>query len=473
MAIPHSIHQHYSVVVALGESLRKTLIGAKLKDTYTLSKEELVLVFELPQSSFFTIQITQQFQSCFTWFQYTQPVKGSNAQPCFESIIGLPVLGIEQHEHNRSFAFKVSPNQQLVFKWYDSLVNVLLFEDGKVTDLFRKNITNDWELTLNDFKGTVTTMVEPVTKLYVYKRSHAQHPYYVTSQAQPDELIKQSSDVLEILSVFSGMAFAHYRFAAQKQQITAQHQSLLHKLTSTEHITQAALLAKEKGVSHEETANILMANLHAIPDGLERVELFDFYRNQPIVIKLKATLNAQQNAAYYYRKHKNSKIELQQLEQKLAATQQRIAKLEQELRKVEQTASYKELKVFVPKENKSAPKVFPFKQFECEGFDIWVGKSAANNDELTMRHSHKNDLWLHAKDVSGSHVLVKWKPGKDFPKSVVKRAAQLAAYYSKLSGSNMVPVAYTLKKFVRKPKGAEPGKVAVDKEEVILVEPIL
>ncbi len=473
MGIPNSVHQHYLVIVALGESLSKTLSGAVLNDAYTLSKDELVLVFELPRSSFFCIQITQQFQNCFTWFQYNKPVKGSNAQPCFESIIGLLVLGFEQHVFNRSFAFQFAQNQQLVFKWYDSLVNVLLFEDGKVADMFRRNITNDWELILDDFEGKAPMETEAVTNLYLYKRIHSQHPFYVSSQAQPDELIKQSSDVLEILSLFSGMAFTHYRFAAQKQQILSLQQSLLHKLRSTEQITQAALLAKEKGVSHEETANILMANLHAIKEGSERVELFDFYRNQPIVIKLKTALNAQQNAAYYYRKHKNSKIEHQQLEQKLQSTQDRISKLEQELLKIEQATSLKELKPFVAKQQSSAPKVFPFKQFECEGFDIWVGKSAANNDELTMRHSHKNDLWLHAKDVSGSHVLVKWKPGKDFPKSVIKRAAQLAAYYSKLSGSNMVPVAYTFKKFVRKPKGAEPGKVVVDKEEVILVEPVL
>jgi predicted ribosome quality control (RQC) complex YloA/Tae2 family protein len=113
----------------------------------------------------------------------------------------------------------------------------------------------------------------------------------------------------------------------------------------------------------------------------------------------------------------------------------------------------------------------PFRQFECDGFLIWVGKSAANNDELTLRHSHKNDLWLHAKDVTGSHVLVKWKAGKEFPKKVIERAAQLAAYYSKLKGSGWVPVSYTLKKFVRKPKGSEPGQVLVDKEEVVMVEP--
>ena len=100
-----------------------------------------------------------------------------------------------------------------------------------------------------------------------------------------------------------------------------------------------------------------------------------------------------------------------------------------------------------------------------------MGKSAAANYELTMRHSHKNDLWLHAKDVSGSHVLIKWKPGKEYSMSLIKHASALAAYYSKLKGSNLVPVSYTPRKFVRKPKGSAPGQVIVEKEEVLLVEP--
>jgi predicted ribosome quality control (RQC) complex YloA/Tae2 family protein len=101
-----------------------------------------------------------------------------------------------------------------------------------------------------------------------------------------------------------------------------------------------------------------------------------------------------------------------------------------------------------------------------------VGKNAANNDLLTIRYAHKNDLWLHAKDVSGSHVVIK-QQSQTFPIAVITYAAQLAAYYSKLKGSTLVPVSYTLKKYVRKPKGMEPGQVIVDREEVILVEPKL
>jgi predicted ribosome quality control (RQC) complex YloA/Tae2 family protein len=115
--------------------------------------------------------------------------------------------------------------------------------------------------------------------------------------------------------------------------------------------------------------------------------------------------------------------------------------------------------------------VLPFKKFEFEGYEVFVGKSAKNNDELTLKFARKDDLWLHARGVSGSHVIIRKKGQNPIPVSVIRKAAQLAAYYSKGKSASLCPVIYTPKKYVRKPKGADPGAVVVEKEEVILAEP--
>ena len=112
-----------------------------------------------------------------------------------------------------------------------------------------------------------------------------------------------------------------------------------------------------------------------------------------------------------------------------------------------------------------------FKKFTINGFDILVGKNAKNNDLLTKSYSHKEDLWLHARDVAGSHVLIKYKSGVKFPKNVIEKAAQLAAYYSKRKSDSLCPVIVTPKKYVRKAKKAKDGEVVVEREEVILVKP--
>jgi len=122
-------------------------------------------------------------------------------------------------------------------------------------------------------------------------------------------------------------------------------------------------------------------------------------------------------------------------------------------------------------EKEESQSELPFRHFAEGEYDIYVGKSAANNDELTFDFSHKEDMWLHARDVSGSHVIIKHKQNGIFPKPVIERAAQIAAYYSKSKGSIMSPVIYTLRKFVRKPKGAAHGSVICEKEKMIMVAP--
>jgi predicted ribosome quality control (RQC) complex YloA/Tae2 family protein len=116
-----------------------------------------------------------------------------------------------------------------------------------------------------------------------------------------------------------------------------------------------------------------------------------------------------------------------------------------------------------------------FRRFVVEGgHEIYVGKNATNNDELTVRFARPNDYWFHARGTSGSHVVLRWSDAKSKPpKDAIRHAASLAAYYSGARNARMVPVAYTLKKYVRKPKGAAPGSVVMEREEVIMAEPKL
>jgi predicted ribosome quality control (RQC) complex YloA/Tae2 family protein len=159
------------------------------------------------------------------------------------------------------------------------------------------------------------------------------------------------------------------------------------------------------------------------------------------------------------------------MEQKLLNLQQKLIGFELMLEQVNAAQNTKQLKPL--QVSKKQDMVFPFKRFVVQEFEIWVGKNAANNDILTQKYSHKNDLWLHAKGVTGSHTSIKHKAGKSIPSQVLTVAAQIAAYYSKHKGNTLAPVCFTLKKFVRKPKGFEPGQVVMDREEVIMVEPKL
>ena len=105
---------------------------------------------------------------------------------------------------------------------------------------------------------------------------------------------------------------------------------------------------------------------------------------------------------------------------------------------------------------------------------MWAGKSSQNNDLLTMKHARPNDLWFHARGSGGSHVVLKSGSGKgEISKRAIEEAASIAAYYSKMKNASTVPVAMTERKYVRKPKGAPPGTVTLEREKVLFVEPRL
>lgn len=114
----------------------------------------------------------------------------------------------------------------------------------------------------------------------------------------------------------------------------------------------------------------------------------------------------------------------------------------------------------------------PYRVFVLsDSFTLYIGRNAQNNDQLTAKFAKPNDLWLHARGVSGSHGVLRGP--KDIPKQLLEQAAAITAYFSQSRKAGFVPVAYALKKYVRKPKGAGPGSVFMEREEVILVEPAL
>lgn len=249
-------------------------------------------------------------------------------------------------------------------------------------------------------------------------------------------------------------------------------------------ISMQRLMQRDEGASHEEIGHILMANLHEIPStpnvkSPERLTLYDFYRDRPIDIKLKPDLSPQKNAENFYRKAKNEKLEEQHLSDQIAAREAELIRIEQQKEDLGKLQNLKELRKYIKQHNLLSEAILAstgevaalFKEVTYEGFRILIGRNAKNNDLLTQRYTYKDDLWLHARDVTGSHVVVKYKAGKTFPKSVIERAAELAAWYSKRRTDSLCPVIVTPKKYVRKPKGLAEGQVLVEKEDVVLVVP--
>lgn len=185
-----------------------------------------------------------------------------------------------------------------------------------------------------------------------------------------------------------------------------------------------------------------------------------------------------EHADHYFRKAKNAKernetrkISLPNFRLRLeqVMSMQKTLSGAKDLRSLE--LIHKQLKNVHTEKTIQTPQ-HPFREFILSPkYVLYIGRNAQNNDQLTTKFAKPNDLWLHARGVSGSHGILRGP--LNLPKNILEIACEITAYFSKSRKGTFVPVAYSLKKYVRKPKGAGPGSVLMEREEVIMVEPRL
>ncbi|GAB3639893.1 NFACT RNA binding domain-containing protein [Spirosoma arcticum] len=449
---------------------------------------------------------------------------------------GRAVVGVRSFLNERCLAILLDDECTLLFKFFGNRPNLLAFRGNTVIDLFNHNLTSDWQLALSaldrpidqsyeafeqagaDYRKLFPTFGKVVNRYLEEQkepdgavtwaliqdvlRQLEQPRYYLTRidhkptlSLLPVEQPEGPDQPVPIREFDEPIEAANRFFIAYNGLSTFEHEKAewLRLLDKRRKRAQAQiegnmqrLVARDEGASHEEMGHILMANLHNIPEAPgakspERVSLYDFYRDQPITIKLKPDLSPQKNAENYYRKSKNEKIEEEHLTNQVAAREAEIERMKRQRMELEPITTLKELRRYVKQANLllDAPSMASsdgtqaqlFKEVLIDNFRILIGRNAKNNDLLTKKYTHKEDLWLHARDVAGSHVVVKYKAGKTFPKNVIERAAELAAWYSKRRTDSLCPVTVTPKKFVRKPKGLAEGQVIVEKEDVVMVVP--
>lgn len=224
--------------------------------------------------------------------------------------------------------------------------------------------------------------------------------------------------------------------------------------------------------------------LYTLPNlkqkGLESVKLKDF-EGKELEIPLDPKNTIIDNIEKYFSKIKKIKRDIEIIEknhseiiEEYNVHKERYKKLNSIVDNYDLKKFYKENINFYKKSMQNIPKepAEKFRKFEISPDAIlYVGKDSKNNDELTFGFAKPNDYWFHLRGGSGSHCVLKYSGEGKPPKEIIEKCASLAAYYSSQRNAGYVPVIYTQRKYVRKPKGSNPGSVLVTKEEVVLVEP--
>ena len=241
----------------------------------------------------------------------------------------------------------------------------------------------------------------------------------------------------------------------------------------------------ERGSKEEEYnrfGKLLLNNLSSIRNRMNSITVEDIFSDGTrIKIDLNPALSPQKNVEYYFDKSRTEKISFaknQQLFENAKKELEYLKKLEEVLNETESSKELdeimKKLKIKQPQQSEEKEDIVSkFKHYVIENkFDLYVGKDSKNNDLLTTKFAKQNDYWFHARGASGSHAVLRINNAKEtVPKSVLKKAASIAAYHSKAKTAGIVPVAYTFKKYVVKKKGDPTGTVRLLREDVLLVKP--
>ena len=335
-------------------------------------------------------------------------------------------------------------------------------------------------------------------KLHLFFGEHLNHPapcYYAQADGTPKQFafcpIRQYGGC-ETAESFGGLLDMYYTVRDKKdamrqkgQAVRKTVQNLCTRLTRKLAVQEKELTATYDRERLRQLGDIVTANIHKIIKGQTILEAEDFYDEEMPVIQIPISpiLSPQQNASKFYKDYtrmKNAEKELtHQMElgreelQYLQSVQDELnrAQTEQEIEEIRQelhAGGY--VRLDSAKKRMRQSKLQPMRFESTDGYPIYVGRNNRQNDELTFKLARKDDLWLHAQKVHGSHVIISCGGTKP-PDDTITQAAQLAAHYAETTGGQNIPVDVTPVKQVKKISGAKPGMVIYHTYNTVIVNP--
>ena len=358
---------------------------------------------------------------------------------------------------------------------------------GRGQELFTRDLTQEQKERLRFF----------LERLFTTVRDTAGEPYMVTKiKGKPMEFsflnIVQYGTLASVSrwEDFSSLLDEFYEERDRQDRMRVKAQDLLRLLANaSERLSrkinlQRGELARSEDREHLRVCgDLINANLYRIERGSAFADLENFYdENRLMRIKLDPALNATQNAQKYYKEYRKAKTAQQVLGEQIAQAEQELlyvdsvfdclsrVQSESELNEIRQELREEGYLKAVRDKRKPPAPLAPLEFVSSEGFRILVGRNNRQNDKLTLKQANNNDIWLHTKNIPGSHTIIV-TGGRQPGDATLKEAAMLAAYHSRAKDSSQVPVDYTQIRYVSKPQGAKPGMVIYVHYQTLFVTP--
>jgi predicted ribosome quality control (RQC) complex YloA/Tae2 family protein len=323
------------------------------------------------------------------------------------------------------------------------------------------------------------------------KRAATGFAWYAPERADVIEIKSAPSLNDAALAILKSLT-ASRAFEKRMERVAATLKRGMHKWSSVLAEAEQALWGNDQAIDFRKYGELIMANLDKIKKGDTEVVLPDLHSGgkRKAIVTLHPHLTPIANAEDYFRKSRRASRRAAHAQDKLdlaAAKLKPIMEVLLELEHLKDARRLTEIEEKVlfatPPGEKAKPPVDeraerlgirPRRFTVADGWTVLVGRSARENDALTHRYAAPSDLWFHARQAQGAHVVLRRGKGKAQPsKQVIQEAAAIAAHYSKARTSKHVPVSYTEKRYVKKVRKGPPGMAAMLREKVIFVDPRL
>ncbi|WP_061588114.1 Rqc2 family fibronectin-binding protein PavA [Streptococcus oralis] len=366
-----------------------------------------------------------------------------------------------------------------------TIKNEKLFEILQTQELTAKNLQSLFQGLGRDTAAELERLLVS-DKLSTFRHFFGQEtkPYLTETSFSP---VPFANRVGEPFTNLSELLDTYYRDKAERDRVKQQASELIrrvenelqknrHKLKKQE----KELLATDNAEEFRQKGELLTTFLHQVPNDQDQVILDNYYTNQPITIALDKALTPSQNAQRYFKRYQKLKEAVKYLTELIEETKSTILYLESvetvlNQAGLEEIAEIREELIqtgFIRRRQreKIQKRKKPEQYLASDGKTIiYVGRNNLQNEELTFKMARKEELWFHAKDIPGSHVVIS---GNLNPSDEVKTdAAELAAYFSKGRLSNLVQVDMIEVKKLNKPTGGKPGFVTYTGQKTLRVTP--
>lgn len=454
------MHNHHETIGALTQELNSKLIGFSLEVCFSRSKEELYFEFSDGKISFGWSLIFHNrglfFGAGCHRFRNGKDIKH------YKEDYGSKIIHFESIPGERCMILKLSTETEFIFKCYGVHANLIRMQANQINQIYRTHLKSDLHFVIPQ------PTVGPIA-------SHKTHDGYRFWKKNPGweiyknaQLFEEGHSYIEGLDRFTGLYLKDITTSEEKQRHLKyiQGEKLREEKKRNEVLQQIKELNQND--TWEQQANLIMAHLHLLESGAE-VSVSNFYTGKPISLKIPGQKTPQQHASDLYRKQKNQKIAIEFLTSKSESLSKRIAGYQAQLTLIESgIIPNNQTQAKQKNEHRIADR---FRKFEFEGWEIYAGKNAHNNELLTFEFATKNDIWLHAAEVSGSHVIIRNIPGQKVPEQVMQYAASVAISMSKNKHTSLGRVVYCLRKHISRVKKGNPGEVHVMKPSYLDVAP--